>query len=74
VVPIQLSPFSGLRPHSPTVLTSGVLRASTRPSRATDARQFIARYLDQLPPNVIPYVRQAFANYQRGIWFDCFGW
>ena len=30
--------------------------------------------LDHLPPNVIPYVRQALVNYQRGIWFDSFGW
>jgi 8-oxo-dGTP diphosphatase len=30
--------------------------------------------LDRLPPNVIPYVRQALANYQRGVWFDSYGW
>jgi len=30
--------------------------------------------LDRLPPNVIPYVRQALVNYQRGVWFDSFGW
>ena len=30
--------------------------------------------LDNLPPNVIPYVRQALANYRRGVWFDSFGW
>ncbi len=29
---------------------------------------------DQLPKNVIPYVRQAFANYLRGDWFCSFGW
>ena len=29
---------------------------------------------DALPPNVIPYVRQALKNYTRGIWFDSFGW
>jgi 8-oxo-dGTP diphosphatase len=30
--------------------------------------------LDNLPPNVIPYVRQALDNYRRGVWFDSFGW
>ncbi len=30
--------------------------------------------LDRLPANVIPYVRQALANYRRGVWFDSFGW
>ncbi|EJL46265.1 hypothetical protein BAG01nite_11350 [Brevibacillus agri] len=30
--------------------------------------------LDQLPDNVIPYVRQAIANYRRNKWFDSFGW
>ena len=30
--------------------------------------------LDRLPPNTIPYVRRALENYQRGIWFDSFGW
>lgn len=30
--------------------------------------------LDQLPENVIPYVRQALENYQRGTWFESFGW
>ena len=30
--------------------------------------------LDNLPANVIPYVRQALANYRRGVWFDSFGW
>jgi len=30
--------------------------------------------LDRLPPNVIPYVRRALANYQQGAWFDSFGW
>ncbi len=29
---------------------------------------------DRLPENVIPYVRQAFANYLRGEWFGSFGW
>jgi ADP-ribose pyrophosphatase YjhB (NUDIX family) len=30
--------------------------------------------LDRLPPNVIPYVRQALENYHHGVWFDSFGW
>lgn len=30
--------------------------------------------LDQLPPNVIPYVRRAVENYRAGRWFDEFGW
>ena len=30
--------------------------------------------LEGLPENVIPYVRRALENYQRGRWFDSFGW
>jgi len=30
--------------------------------------------MDELPENVIPYVRRALDNYRRGIWFDSFGW
>ena len=30
--------------------------------------------LDELPANVIPYVRRALDNYRRGVWFDSFGW
>lgn len=30
--------------------------------------------LDALPDNTIPYVRRALDNYQRGRWFDSFGW
>jgi len=30
--------------------------------------------IDGLPDSVIPYVRKAFDNYRRGIWFDSFGW
>jgi len=29
---------------------------------------------DELPDNVIPYVRRALENYRRGRWFDSFGW
>lgn len=30
--------------------------------------------LDDLPQNVIPYVRKALENYRLGNWFDSFGW
>ena len=30
--------------------------------------------LDNLPANVIPYVRQALENYRAGRWFASFGW
>jgi len=30
--------------------------------------------LEDLPENVIPYVRRALENYRRGRWFDSFGW
>lgn len=30
--------------------------------------------MDQLPTNIIPYVRQGISNYRRGQWFDSFGW
>lgn len=30
--------------------------------------------LDQLPDNVVPYVRRALANYRRGVWFATLGW
>lgn len=30
--------------------------------------------MDKLPPNVIPYVRQAITNFRRKQWFDSFGW
>ena len=30
--------------------------------------------IDNLPENVIPYVRKAIDNYRRGVWFDSFGW
>lgn len=29
---------------------------------------------DDLPGNVIPYVRRAIENYQRGVWFASYGW
>ena len=30
--------------------------------------------VQDLPQNVIPYVRRALDNYRRGQWFDSFGW
>ncbi|MFS0555478.1 NUDIX hydrolase [Brevibacillus sp. 179-C9.3 HS] len=30
--------------------------------------------MDKLPPNVIPYVRQAISNFREQRWFDSFGW
>ena len=30
--------------------------------------------LDDLPGNVVPYIRRALENYRRGVWFDSFGW
>ncbi len=30
--------------------------------------------LEDLPANVIPYVRRALENWQRGVWFEDFGW
>jgi len=30
--------------------------------------------LNELPENVVPYVRRALENARRGMWFDSFGW
>jgi hypothetical protein len=30
--------------------------------------------VEALPENLIPYVRRALENAQRGVWFDSFGW
>ena len=30
--------------------------------------------LDDLPGNVIPYVRRALENFRQGRWYDSFGW
>ena len=30
--------------------------------------------VDDLPENVVPYVRRALDNYRQGNWFDSFGW
>ncbi len=34
----------------------------------------IWRKFDNLPENVIPYIRKAIENYQSGLFFDQFGW
>ncbi|QQE75486.1 NUDIX domain-containing protein [Brevibacillus composti] len=31
-------------------------------------------HMDELPANVIPYVRQAISNFRNGQWFQSFGW
>jgi len=36
--------------------------------------QLIWCEMNQLPENMIPYVRQALVNYREGRWFDSFGW
>lgn len=41
------------------------------PEKCDDLRFFP---LDALPPNTIPYVRQAIENYRNSVWFDSFGW
>jgi 8-oxo-dGTP pyrophosphatase MutT (NUDIX family) len=30
--------------------------------------------VDNLPENVVPYVRRALDNYRQGVWFDSYGW
>lgn len=30
--------------------------------------------LNELPENMIPYVRQAISNFHKGVWFESFGW
>ncbi len=30
--------------------------------------------VDDLPENVVPYVRRGLENYRQGKWFDSFGW
>ncbi|MBA2454217.1 MAG: NUDIX domain-containing protein [Chloroflexia bacterium] len=30
--------------------------------------------IDDLPENVVPYVRRAIENHRRSVWFDSFGW
>jgi 8-oxo-dGTP diphosphatase len=44
---------------------------NAEPDKCSDLSWFD---LDDLPDSVIPYVRRAIGNYQRGIAFDSFGW
>lgn len=30
--------------------------------------------LNNLPGNMVPYVRRALENYSRGVWFESYGW
>jgi ADP-ribose pyrophosphatase YjhB (NUDIX family) len=30
--------------------------------------------IDDLPENVVPYVRRAIENHRRSVWFDSCGW
>jgi 8-oxo-dGTP pyrophosphatase MutT (NUDIX family) len=41
------------------------------PEKCDDLRWFP---LDQLPVNIIPYVRKAIQNVKEEIWFDSYGW
>lgn len=41
------------------------------PHKCDDLRFFP---LNELPSNVIPYIRRAIENYKEGRWFDHFGW
>ena len=45
--------------------------ANREPERCDDLRWVEPA---RVPPNVIPYVRRAIENWQRGVWFDSFGW
>ncbi len=49
---------------------SGTVR-NTEPAKCDDLSWFA---LDHLPPNTVPYVRQAISNFQAGIFFDTLGW
>ena len=49
---------------------SGALR-NAEPHKCDDLGWYP---LDDLPPNLIPYVRRALDNYRRGVWFDTLGW
>jgi ADP-ribose pyrophosphatase YjhB (NUDIX family) len=44
-------------------------------NRETDRCDALGWFLPQdVPENVIPYVRQALENYWSGVWFEEFGW
>ncbi|MBL0387581.1 NUDIX domain-containing protein [Tumebacillus sp. ITR2] len=44
---------------------------NTEPDKCDDLSWF---GLDELPDNMIPYVRKAIENYHAGVWFDSYGW
>jgi 8-oxo-dGTP diphosphatase len=44
---------------------------NTEPHKCDDLRWFP---IDNLPLNIIPYVKHALDNYRKGIWFTEFGW
>jgi ADP-ribose pyrophosphatase YjhB (NUDIX family) len=44
---------------------------NAEPHKCSELAWFV---LNHLPENTIPYIRRAIENYQRGIWFDSFGW
>ncbi len=45
--------------------------ANTEPDKCDDLRWFP---LDALPPNIIPYIKQAIECYRKGIIYSEFGW
>ncbi|UCC76418.1 MAG: hypothetical protein JSW37_13065, partial [Anaerolineales bacterium] len=45
--------------------------ANREPDRCDDLAWFP---IDGLPENVVGYVRRALQNYERGVWFDEYGW
>jgi 8-oxo-dGTP pyrophosphatase MutT (NUDIX family) len=49
---------------------SGEIR-NAEPSKCD---QLLWSPLDELPSNVVPYVRRAIEQFRRGIWFSSFGW
>jgi 8-oxo-dGTP diphosphatase len=49
---------------------SGVV-ANTEPEKCEELAWYS---FDNLPPNVVPYVRRAIENYRAGIVFEEFGW
>lgn len=44
---------------------------NTEPHKCDDLSWYS---IDDLPENVIPYVKHALDNYRNGIWFSDFGW
>jgi 8-oxo-dGTP diphosphatase len=44
---------------------------NAEPDKCDDLSWFV---LDDLPDNMIPYVRQALSNFRKEVWFGSFGW